>query len=464
MKTTKKFIAIVLAALMLALMVPFAVSAADETYTLNLTSSKEGLKFEIIQIATLDIQTGKYTNAYNTDIETAINNGNSQAALKACDKIDWAKETYNSKTYSADEGAKGIENLSAGVYYIRNTEKPATVTDVTNRIIVLPCYENGKWNSIDEVIDLAAKLQIDPVVTKKIVNSKEDNDIYTTAAIGEDVEFELRATVAGTTSDKLSYYAITDQMDLSLTMKEKTINVSLVKGSDTKKLTTAEYTYVPADGGFKIELSEDYLKGDEFYSYSDVVVTYSATLNEGAKVGAEGNLNSDALDYKHIADPEVNHHVDGNTVYVFSLKINVTKVDAADGKTIADKKAKFALLDANKKVIAEDYTTNGVLSFVGIDQGTYYVQETEAPDGYALNTSLFEIVLDPEFVTATDGTVTMTLDKTKNVDTYELTVEDSKTVLPTTGSVGNMIFTIIGAAFVIAAGVVLVVAMKKRAK
>lgn len=464
MKTTKRIIAVVLAALMMAAMIPFTVSAADQ-YTLNITSSKEGFEFEVIKVADLDLTTGNYSNASEA-VQSALNKGDAQAALSICDGMDWTKETYSPvATYGAeDTGVKEVKGLAPGVYYVRCTKSPETVTDVTNRIIALPYFENGVWKNYDEVIDLASKLQINPVVTKKILDSKE-TDVYTTAAIGEDVKFELKATVTGSLSDKLATYAITDQMDEALTMKQDTIKVSLVKGSSSKDLTTDQYAYVPANGGFKIEINSEYLAGDEFYTFSNVVVTYSATLNEKAKIGSEGNVNSDGLQFRHVSDQE-DSRVPGNTVYVFTIKIDVTKVDAADGSVIKDKKAKFALLSADKTVIAESYTVDGLVTFAGLDQGTYYVQETEAPEGYTLNTSLFEVVLDPAFVTSQDGVVTMTLDKTlkDSVDSYKLTVEDSKTVLPTTGGNGSLIFTIIGGSLIIAAGVLVVVVMKKRAK
>ena len=45
-----------------------------------------------------------------------------------------------------------------------------------------------------------------------------------------------------------------------------------------------------------------------------------------------------------------------------------------------------------------------------------------------------------------------------------VTVEDTKSEVPTTGGVGTMMFTVVGGALIIAAGVLLVIVLKKRAK
>ena len=59
MKTTKRVLAVVLAALMLACMIPFAASAANNPATstsVTLTCAKPGYTFEIYQLATLEFK------------------------------------------------------------------------------------------------------------------------------------------------------------------------------------------------------------------------------------------------------------------------------------------------------------------------------------------------------------------------------------------------------------------------
>ena len=52
MKTTKRVFALVLAAMMLAMMIPFAASAANNSLTLSM--SKDGFEYAVYQVATIN--------------------------------------------------------------------------------------------------------------------------------------------------------------------------------------------------------------------------------------------------------------------------------------------------------------------------------------------------------------------------------------------------------------------------
>ncbi|MBQ4260521.1 MAG: SpaH/EbpB family LPXTG-anchored major pilin [Ruminococcus sp.] len=490
MKTTKRILAIVLAALMLAAMIPFAVSAAGDTYTLNVKSSKEGFNFEVIKVADINTETGAYTSEY-AGVVDALNKGGitgAKAVLAICDNIKWNELDYvpaGKWTDGTDTGVKPITGLAAGVYYIKSeaTDKAPAGSKVQNRIIPIPYYENNAWvpaveNGVGvypETIDLASKAEIVPKVSKKILDGDDTvNGLYDVTAIGQDVTFELTADVTGSVeasednilTGKLSRYAITDTYEKGLTFKPGTVEVKFV--NDTTTTSTTDFTVEEGTGSFKVALGDDTLKGNDFYSYKKVVVTYKATLNKDAKIGKEGNENADGLEYKHNAEPETApvHEVPGNTVYVFTLKIDVTKVDAATKEAIKVAGVKFALFGEDKETkIGEEKETDaeGKLSFVGLDKGTYYVQETKAPEGYNLNTSKHEVKLVPVITADATGKYTMELDLTAG-NSGNVTVEDTKSEVPTTGGVGTMMFTVVGGALIIAAGVLLVIVLKKRAK
>ena len=249
MKTTKRVLAIVLAALMLAAMIPFAVSAAGDTYTLNVTSSKEGFNFEVIKVADINTETG--TTPANT---TASSPPSTRAASRRkgcpriCDGIKWKQINYvpaGKWTDGTDTGVKPITGLAAGVYYIKSeiTDKAPAGSKVQNRVIPIPYYENNAWvpaveNGVGvypETIDLASKAEIVPKVSKKILDGDDTvNGLYDVTAIGQDVTFELRADVTGSVeaaegnkeTGKLSRYAITDKMEKGLTFKPDTVSVN----------------------------------------------------------------------------------------------------------------------------------------------------------------------------------------------------------------------------------------------
>lgn len=492
MKMTKRVLAIVIAALMLAAMIPFAVSAATpETYTMNVTSSKEGFAFDIYKVADTNIETGAYTadgySSADAAVLAALKDGDSQAVLAACNADGWTAKKDAVATYTVNDSktaaVKTVSGLTPGVYFVKCTQKPAEVTATVNRVIPLPYFENDAWVPADgvfaETIDLASKINVTPSVDKKIVENGNEVE-YVTRAIGKPVDFKLTTTITGSLNDKLAVYNVTDSYDEALTFDKTTVKVALASDNKTKNVDAANYDVTEGTNSFKVEFKSAYLAQDEFYGYSKVVVTYTATLNEKAKdsvkYGVNGVKNSDGLEYGNKpASESAPTVIPGPTVYVFTAKINVIKVDAKDhNKKLAG--AQFGLFDANKEAMKDAtgkdivLTTdgNGFICFEGLDKGTYFVQEIEAPDGYNKNTAFHQVDLVPTINKVNDSSVavqgykyTMTLPAG---DAATVTVENTKNDLPTSGGAGNMMFFVIGGTLIAAAGLLLVVVLKKKAK
>ena len=98
--------------------------------------------------------------------------------------------------------------------------------------------------------------------------------------------------------------------------------------------------------------------------------------------------------------------------------------------------------------------TNGQVRVVGFDNGTYYLEETAAPDGYNKLTARQKFIIS-------DGN----LDAVFNDGIYSTgsgvhVVNKTGSMLPETGGLGTLLFTILGGTTVLGTGVVLVT--KKR--
>lgn len=470
MKTTKKIIAAILAVMMLALMIPMTASAADTySYTIN-TPSTVGYTFSIYKIADLNTTTGEYSNAKSTDVLDALKTGDEVDLLTAANALDATALVTAVDSFTNTASEQHINTVSeAGVYYVKVTGTPAgvNVKSVTNSVFSLPYYNEGAWvNNV--TVEAATKINDGtPTVTKEFTRATtfEDADHKTSTSefIGSDVQFTLTGSVVGSTTEKAKAYKFVDTMSAGLTFKEiNSVKLTGGTGGTTEKdLTTTDYTYTKTgadDNSFKIELSNALLSSEEFYSYSNVVVTYTATLNANAVIGGEGNPNKVDLVYTNSYDVE--SKIEAPEVRVYTAQIQVVKVDAANTTTKLSDAGFTLYTDAACNTEATNGSeqktdSNGTVTFKGLkgsaDGTTYYLKETTAPSGYNINSTVFEIeVFD-------NGTVSGT-----GVINNEIQVPDSKLVAPNTGGMGTAVFTICGASLVVLGGVLMLITLKKK--
>lgn len=468
MKTTKRILAVMLAALMLVMTVPFAVSAATEDISFTVNCAKDGYEFTVYELATLDVDTGKYTKNANTAdaifAEITKENPSTQAILAKCDDATMSDSAAKG-TYTSNTGEKTF-TLPSGIYYIKATTQPTTVKSVTNSIVSLPYYDNNsqKISTLGYTINLAEKVREgSDGIDKEIVDGKINNK-NTTAAYNETVTFKLTADVVGSTDKKLQAYKINDVMSAGLTFTGVS-SVKLTGGTAADKtlVNNTDYTVNPATGGqtFNVTLNAtNVLAKDFFYDYTEVEVICTAIVNENANTGAIPNTNEDSLDYTNANG--VDSHSDGVKVNVYTYEVEIIKVDAANHQ-VKLAGAEFEVYktenDAKNKTnaIAKAVTDNdgkGMFKINNVrytfDRGTYYIRETKAPANYNLSTVINTVVID--------GTNPGS-DYNKSI-----TIENTKPVLPQTGGPGTIAFTVIGASLIVCAGVLLIIIMKKRAK
>lgn len=464
MKTTKKILAALLVVIMLAMMIPFSASAA-ESYSVTITGKKD-YTIDVYKIATVNTETGAYTDcldAVKTILGTkaSADGVNSEELLAACESAtSLGTSVYNVKF---DETATTtFTTETAGIYYIKVTGTPESVSvkEAGGAVVSLPYYDASakKWVSPTSALELKLK-DGDVNVDKKIVTADNNKVTSTTANIGDTITFELTASVTGSKEQPLTEYTIHDKMSVGL----DTPAVTSVKVDDKTLTENTDYTVNATDlTDIKISLTEGYLnaaKAEEdngFYSASNVVVTLTARLNSNAKIGtSEGNTNSDRLTYTNTYGPQT---VNGPTVKVYTFELTVLKVDAATKAAITDKSAAFTVYTdsacQNVHANGAEAKTNdeGKVTFTGFAAGTYYIKETVAPTGYSLNSTVFTVVISDSGVITYDG----------NSSVAYLTVEDTPIVLPQTGGMGTMVFTIVGASLIVCAGVLFIVARKKK--
>ena len=439
MKTTKRVIAVALAVLMLALAIPFAVSAVT-SYTLTVQCDKPDYTYTVYKIADFNETTGHFEEGKTTAITAAINQSteSTAAVLTAANAATDAQLGDAVGTFTSDATTTSKNFIvPAGMYYIKCTGVSINNDSIKqNNIVPLP-NKNMAAGATTFTVDVATnkiKENGEPSVYKDI--KKGDELVKETSVSGDEtITYVLKADVTGTQDNKLAKYIIADDMDTdNLSLADVEIqSVQLVNGTTADDI---EYTYTldEADLGseqgytydFGVSISATELDKDSFYKTGNqVVVTFTTKLTDAAKEGFD-IINKDGLKYENKSDNR--NEVEGEEV-----KVSVKKVDADD----ETKKLSGATIGIYKTQACSDNDK--------IDQAI------TGTDGYNLNTS----VLVVEIAKGGDGI---------NNGIYNAaTIKDTRAKLPNTGGAGTLAFTIVGGSLIVAAGILLAIVLKKRA-
>ena len=99
--------------------------------------------------------------------------------------------------------------------------------------------------------------------------------------------------------------------------------------------------------------------------------------------------------------------------------------------------ARFGLFtDSSTTTLIKDSTSDdkGNIQFLGLDEGTYYLKELEAPGGYSLSDNIYKIVIAAS-LNATTGVL-----ESYSITTYDVTNADDKAT-DITNQIGTASFT-----------------------
>lgn len=490
MKTTKKIFAAVLAVMMIALMIPFSASAVESysaKYKLDVNTATDSDKsgdytFSFFKIADLDLTTGKYSSTItDTALEDAVNGtyseSKSQNILTACDTLyKNNKEAFGTATTTISFSSATTEATATvtdpGLYYVYCTSKPAKVTGVQSSLASLPYFDGKKYVSVDQTEhNLAEKVSTSAVSVDKKADKTYVGDNNKT------VTYTLTASTAGSIDNQLKKYEIVDTMDEGLTFNENSVVVKYDGAVDALTLGTdysieKNYTYTGKNGEatatFAVVFESATLESEEFYNAKTVVVTYTADLNEKAKLNTAIH-NTDGLVYGN--DSDTNFEPGKNSPDVFTYGMKVVKVNGndktqkladAEFQIFTDPEAKTPLTVDGKKVVAKTDATGeatfvleGTTTTFKFDATqTYYAKEIAAPTGYNLNSSVFTVSIDKSKEYTFVGNI---------ADGDNVAVANYPVTVPKTGGMGTMMFYVGGAALIACAGVLLFVLKRKKA-
>lgn len=523
MKKMKKLIAMLLAMVMvLGMAVTASANAGDDgkigtrddkgTITVSGIVVEDNLTVTAYQIVKATYDTNNNFSGYEAvypNVEPAIDvtpdsNGKIQINLEHLNAII-AEEKVADTIYNMKRSGNGdyTAEVPVGSYLVVVSGAEAKVY---SPMVVSVNYANregsnvidgGKVTTIQDG-NAWVKETNQPNFTKieldKSGNKDGETDYGNSVNVGSKVEYTLTIEPVPYYGGNHPVFNVVDTLDEGLTYDQGSLKVKAVNSENIENELDTNFYTLQSNGQ---KLTVDFVV-EENYTLNElvatdpsckIVITYAATLNENAKLATnetpyEENVNTATLNYtkdSKVEGSNVKGSIEEKTyTYSFDLNSLLTKTNEK-GEIVEDLAgAKFGLYTdiecedlytntLNSKADSTDsgfYFTDesGKLNIKGLEAGTYYLKEIAAPDGYSVNTHVFEIEISATYAnndpTGKDnGQLT---NWTLKVDNQEVTVDDNNpngftikntklSSLPSTGGIGTTIFTIGGCVIMIVA-------------
>lgn len=388
-----------------------------------------------------------------------INITDSNVADFAQDALDWcgdntpAADKSETIASSAVSSSAVISDLALGYYLVY----PQGATEIT-----------GSNASICSLTSTMPAAQVVIKATYPTISKTVDD---ASVEIGQTVTYTVSGKVPDTTGYTSYTYKVSDTMPEGLTFNSTVDEITVTFGSsaiDVESNPTAGTSYVVSSNGFVLTFD---MTKYQTYVGQDITIEYSAVVNENAVVTLTENKAT--LDYSDDpADSDSIATTESEGVDIYSSKIVIDKYDGADSSKatklsgaefVLVKKGtnetfyKYTAATANSSAIVEwvdsiddatVVTTNssGSAEFIGLEDGTYYLRETNPPEGFNQLTDDVEVTVAH---TTTNDNKAIGVTQTSEI------ANNSGTVLPATGGMGTVLFITVGAVLFMAAGIVL---------
>ena len=456
--------------------------AAEETGSITINGVNTGNTYEIYRLLDLesyDVAAGAYSYKANAAWAAffATDEAKAYMATDADGYVTWiaADDDETKAAFAKMALAYAKENDIAPVKSSKN-DGEFVITGTSGKFDNLPLGYYLVDSTVGALCGLTttnpdasinAKNGI-PTIDKQVLeDSTTQWGDANTADIGQTVEYRVTINVHAGAEN----YILHDVMAAGLTFQEVTKIEHVVPGTGTHVTETTKYTVKTGTDvsndtcTFEVHFTKEFC--DSLETNDKVIVYYTAMLNRNAVINGEGNMNEAWLSFGE--GNETNH----DDVVTYTYGIDIVKTDSAN-KLIDG--AQFKIYDAATGgnevavVLMDDGVTyrraradetavpivvaNGQVRVVGFDNGTYYLEETVAPDGYNKLSARQKFIIS-------DGN----LDAVFNGETFSTgsgvhVVNKTGSMLPETGGLGTLLFTLLGGGTALGTGVVLVT--KKR--
>ena len=477
----KKLITSILA-LVLVLSLATTAFAAGETgsITINGISSDSSSVYEVYQLLDLesyDTTAGAYAYKVNSAWSGFFATADAQTyiAIDEAGYVTWiAGEDDDTVAGFAKKALAYAE--ANGITPVKSSENDGefTITGTTGKFEGLALG----WYLVDSNVGALCGLTTTnpnasinakngaPTIDKQVQeDSTEQFGDVNSADVGQTVYYRTTINVHAGAQD----YVLHDKMSAGLTFDKVSKIEHIVPNVSTTTVDPASYTVVTTgltDGcTFEVRFTQAFC--DSLETNDKVIIYYEAMLNRNAIVAEDGNPNEAWLEYGE------DHNTTHDATKTYTFGIDIVKTNSQN--TLIDG-AEFKIYDAPtggnevKVVLMDDGVTyrrasaveegvsivvkDGKVRVVGFDNGTYYLEETVAPDGYNKLTARQRFIISDANLDATFNDGIFSTGSGVHV------VNKTGSMLPETGGIGTTLFITIGAMMVMAAGALLVT--KKR--
>lgn len=344
-----------------------------------------------------------------------------------------------------------------------------------------------------------------PTLEKKVATTPAGTPALAgTVKPGDTVTYTITSKVPDVSGYTKGYkFVIKDTLSDGLTFNEGTVSVKigandlvapnyeLKTGTDAapntftlelKNMTTEE-------GGKQVPNTAIYPTGET------ITLTYTATVNEKAVTGIDPNTNKAKVEYSNKPGEDGTGESEEVEAKVYTFEFGIFKYSLKDGTVdeasnrnpLANAQFKLYADEAHNKEIklveetgkvyrqakddtetAVDYIetdTTGRVTIKGLKEGTYYLAETKAPAGFNKLVGDIKVEIGNPVYDTTDTTKLNSYDVTYTMpgetsSSIKVTVptdanlaeipvlNKAGSVLPSTGGMGTVVFTIAGAAII----------------
>ena len=341
----------------------------------------------------------------------------------------------------AKDGLSATVTLPAGLYLFVDADYSVGTNEVaTPSIAILVGSGNVKDGVLNPLTEATVAIKNQTTAVTKKVNGED----VITASVGQKVTYTITSKVPQNTQYYSEYgYTYTDTPSAGQTVDFDSLKVtvgdkSLNKGTD---YTVAQNK----NGTFTVTISSI----QKQTAGALITVTYAAKVTEAGASGSKAVTNAVVLSDN--GAEAIDSTIITNSGFSF------TKTDA-QGNPLAGATFTIRVPGVDGSFTATSDKT-GTVTFKGLADGTYEVNETTVPNGFQQSLKAkFNVIIEKGEVKFR-GTDVWGLAPKESSDKYQVKNVKNVTQLPLTGAAGTTLFTVVA---LLVAGAGVTVALKSR--